>query len=65
MARAHFQVTACTDPSPLLLGGATWGACLGNITWGAVAAVGALRVLAVTLDTECCRPVQVITFIHI
>lgn len=41
------------------------GACLGHISRGAVAAVGALCVLAVTVDTEHSRPVQVITLIHI
>lgn len=65
MAGVHFQLTAHTDPSRLLLGSAVWGTCFSHITWGAVAAVGALRVLAVTMDTECSRPVQVITLIHI
>ena len=41
------------------------GACLSHITREAVAAVGALRVLAVTMDTERSRPVQVSTLIHI
>lgn len=65
MAGAHFQVAVHTDPSLLLLGSAVWGACLGHVTWSTVAAVGALGVLAVTVGTECSRPVQVITFIHI
>lgn len=65
LPEAHFQVAADTDPSLLLLGSAVGGPCLGHITWGAVAAVGALRVLAVTMGTECSRPVQVITLIHI
>lgn len=64
-AGAHFQVAAHTDPSLLLLGSAAWRPCLGHKTWGAVAAVGALRVLAVTMGTECSRPVQVIALIHI
>lgn len=65
MAGAHFQVAVHTDPSLLLLGSAVWGACLSHITWGAVAAVGALSVLAVTVGTEGSRPVQVITLVHI
>lgn len=65
LPEAHFQVAADADPSLLLLGSAVGGPCLSHITWGAVAAVGALRVLAVTIGTECSRPVQVVTLIHI
>lgn len=54
---ANFQVAAHTDPSLLLLGDAMRGARLGHITWGAVAVVGALRVLAVTMGAECSRPI--------
>lgn len=65
MAWAHFQVAAHTEPSLLFLGGTVWGAGLGHITWGAMAAVGALGVLAVTVGTERSRPVQVVTLIDI
>lgn len=65
LPEANFQVAAHTDSSLLLLGGAVWGACLGHITWGAVAAVRALGVLAVTVGAERSRPVQVITLIDI
>lgn len=65
MVGGCFQVAAYTDPSQLLLGSTVRGACLGHVTWGAVAAVGAFCVLAVTVGTECSRPVQVLTFIDI
>lgn len=53
------------DPSLLLFGSTVRGACLSHITWGAVAAVGALGVLTMTMATERSRPVEVVTLIHI
>lgn len=65
MAGGHFQATAHMDPSLLLFGSTVRGACLSHITWGAVAAVGALGVLTMTMATERSRPVEVVTLIHI
>lgn len=62
---SHFQIAAHTGSSRLLLGRTVWGAWLCHVTWGTVAAIGALCVLTVTVCTECCRPVQVFTLIHI
>lgn len=61
----HFQVAAHTDSSLLLLSSAVWGAGLRHKAWGAVAAVGAFCVLTVTVGTDCSRPIQVITLVHI
>lgn len=65
VAEAIFQIAAHSKPSLLLFGRTVWGAWLCHVTWRTVAAIGTLCVLTVTVCTECCRPVQVFTLVHI